>query len=240
MLSRADTDVQKDIMAELKWDPGVRDDDISAWVRDGVVTLAGYADSYSDKWKAGQIATRMHGVKAVVNNLEVRLPASLFRPDSEIARAAQDALRWNTSVPHDRIKVKVHKGWLTLEGEVDWYFQKEAAESSVRCLYGLKGLADLVTVQRRPTPSDVRQRVKAALQRRAPGDAEHLMVEIDGKTVILSGTLRSYAELQEVEREARNAPGVTEIQNRITVDPTADVSVTTHYLETPSLIISSR
>ena len=157
---RSDTDIQKDIIAELKWEPSLRDDDIAVSVRDGVVTLAGFTDSYVDRWKAEQVASKVKGVKAIANDIEVKLPSSSTRPDPDIARAALDALRWNISVPHDRIKVKVEKGWVTLEGDVDWYYQKEAAERSLRNLTGVRGVSNLLTLRARPVPTDIKQKIK--------------------------------------------------------------------------------
>lgn len=222
---RSDTDIQKDIIAELKWEPSLRDDDIAVSVRDGVVTLAGFTDSYVDRWKAEQVASKVKGVKAIANDIEVKLPSSSTRPDPDIARAALDALRWNISVPHDRIKVKVEKGWVTLEGDVDWYYQKEAAERSVRYLTGVRGVSNLMTLRARPVPADIKQKIKDALQRGAEFDAEHITVEMDGSKVILRGTVRSFAEMQDSERAARNAPGVTEVENRLTVDPSVYAAV---------------
>lgn len=222
---RSDTDIQKDIIAELKWEPSLRDDDIAVSVRDGVVTLAGFTDSYVDRWKAEQVASKVKGVKAIANDIEVKLTSSSTRPDPDIARAALDALRWNISVPHDRIKVKVEKGWVTLEGDVDWYYQKEAAERSVRYLTGVRGVSNLMTLRARPVPADIKQKIKDALQRGAEFDAEHITVEMDGSKVILRGTVRSFAEMQDAERAARNAPGVTEVENRLTVDPSVYAAV---------------
>lgn len=222
---RSDTDIQKDIIAELKWEPSLRDDDIAVSVRDGVVTLAGFTDSYVDRWKAEQVASKVKGVKAIANDIEVKLPSSSTRPDPDIARAALDALRWNISVPHDRIKVKVEKGWVTLEGDVDWYYQKEAAERSVRYLTGVRGVSNLMTLRARPVPADIKQKIKDALQRGAEFDAEHITVEMDGSKVILRGTVRSFAEMQDAERAARNAHGVTEVENRLTVDPSVYAAV---------------
>jgi len=215
-----DGDIQKDLIAELKWEPSLRDDDIGVAVRDGVVTLAGFVDSYSDKLKAESGASKVKGVKAIANDLEVKIPSSSMRADPDIARAAVDALKWNISVPSDRIKVKVEKGWLALEGDVDWYHQKEAAERAVRYLTGVKGVSNLIMVKARPAPTDVKQRIKDALQRGAQFDAEHINVEISGNKAILKGTVRSYAEYRDAERAARNAPGVTEVENKLTVDPT--------------------
>ncbi len=218
---RTDMDIQKDVIAELRWEPSLRDDDIAVGVRDGVVTLAGFVDSYADKWSAERVASKVKGVKAVANDIEVKLPSSSTRPDPDIAHAAVQALQWNISVPSDRIRVKVESGWLTLEGEVDWYFEKEAAESAVRHLTGLKGVTNLITVRARPAPSDVKQRIKEALQRGAAFDAEQITVELQGNKAILRGTVRSYAEMRDAERAARNAPGVIDIENRLTVDPYA-------------------
>jgi osmotically-inducible protein OsmY len=222
---RTDTDIQRDVTAELSWDPSLRSDDVAVSVRDGVVTLAGYVDSYADKWKAERIVGHVKGVKGIANDLQVRLPSSSERTDPEIARAAVDALTWNISVPSDRVKVKVENGWLTLEGDVDWYYQKDAAERAVRYLTGVKGITNLITVRERPTPSDVKRRIKEALERGAEFDAERITVEIDGHRAILRGTVRSLAERRDAERAARNAPGVTEVENLLTVDPSLFAAV---------------
>ena len=222
---RSDSDIQRDVVSELKWDPSLRNDDIAVGVRDGVVTLAGFVDSYADRYSAERVASKVKGVKALANDIEVKLPSSSERPDPDIARAAVDALKWNISVPSDRIKVKVDKGWITLEGDVDWYFQKETAERAVRYLRGVKGISNLVTVKARPTTSDVKQRIKEALERGAEFDAERITVEVDGNTVTLKGTVRSYAEMRDAERAARNAAGVTEVKNKLVVDPTILVGV---------------
>ena len=219
---RTDSDILKDVAAELKWEPGLRDDDIAVSVRDGVVTLAGFADSFADKWRAERVASRVKGVRAIANDVEVRLPSTSERPDPEIARAAVNALEWNILVPHDRLKVTVEKGWVTLEGEVDYYYQAEEAERSVRHLTGVKGATNLITVRSQPTPSveEVKRRIKEALQRGAEFDADRIGVEVQGHKVLLNGTVRSYAELRDAERAARNAPGIIDVENHLTVDPT--------------------
>jgi osmotically-inducible protein OsmY len=222
---RSDNEIQRDIVRELNWEPSLRNDDIAVGVRDGVVTLAGFVDSYADKWTAERVAGRVKGVKAVANDIEVKLPSTSSRPDPDIARAALDALRWHVSVPHERIKVKVEKGWLTLEGDVDWYYQKEAAERAVRHLTGVQGVSNLISVKARPTPTDVKEKIKETLQRGAEFDAERITVEIEGSKAILRGSVRSYAEMRDAERAARNAPGITEVENRLTVDPYAYVAV---------------
>jgi len=219
---QSDRDMQRDIVNELNWEPSLRNDDIAVGVRDGVVTLAGFVDSYADKWTAERVAGRVKGVKAVANDIEVKLPLGSSRPDPDIARAALDALKWHVSVPNERIKVKVEKG---LEGDVDWYYQKEAAERAVRYLTGVQGVSNLITVKARPTSADVKVKIKEALQRGAEFDADHITVEIEGSKAILRGTVRAYAEMRDAERAARNAPGITEVDNRLTVDPYAYAAV---------------
>jgi osmotically-inducible protein OsmY len=222
---RSDSDIQKDVVAELRWEPGLRNDDIAIAVRDGVVTLAGYVDSFADKWKAERVASRIKGVKALANDIEVKLPSSSSRPDPEIAHAAVDALKWDILVPQDRLQVKVEKGWVTLEGNVDWYYQKEEAGRAVRYLTGVKGVSNLISVRAQPVPSDVRKRIHDALERGAQFDADRITIEVEGSKVILRGTVRSYAEMRDAERAARNAPGVTEVENRLTVDPSVFAAV---------------
>ncbi|HEY3746525.1 MAG TPA: BON domain-containing protein [Gemmatimonadaceae bacterium] len=216
---RTDSELQRDLEDELRWDPSFENDDIAVSVRDGVVTLAGYVKSYLDKWQAERVASRVKGVKAIANDLSVKLPSSSERPDPDVARAALDALKWNIAVPANRIQVKVDKGWVTLEGDVDWNFQREAAARAVRSLTGVKGVTNLITIKARPTPQDVKQKIKGALERGAQFDADRMTVEIDGNKAILKGTVRSYAERRDAERAARNAPGIIEVENKLTVDP---------------------
>ena len=210
-----DQDMQQDITAELKWDSSLREDDIAVGVREGIVTLGGFVDSLADKGKAERVAARVKGVRAVVNEIEVKLPTWSQRADPDIARAVLDALRWNIAVPHEHLRVKVEDGWVTLEGEVPWYHQKEAAERSVRFLTGVRGVLNLVTLKAQPTPRDVKKRIKDALHRAVEFDAEHITVEVEGNRAVLQGSVRSFAELQDAERAARNAPGITEVVNRL-------------------------
>jgi osmotically-inducible protein OsmY len=186
-------------------------------VREGVVTLGGFVDSYGDKSKAERVAGRVKGVKAVADELEVKLPTGSERADPDVARAALDALQWNISVPHDRIQVKMEKGWLTLEGQVDWFYQKQAAERAVRYLRGVRGVFNLITLSARTTPRDVKKRIKDALHRGVEFDAEHITVEVEGSKAVLQGTVRSYAEMKDAARAARNAPGITEVDNRLAI-----------------------
>ena len=220
-----DNDIQKDIIAELKTEPNLRDDDIAVGVRDGVVTLAGFVDSYADKWRAERVVSKVRGVKAVVNDVEVKLPSHARRPDPELARAAVNALQWNILVPHDKIQIIVEDGWITLKGEVPWFYQREEAERAVRNLAGVKGVSNLITVALIPTPTDVKQRITESLRRAAQFDADRITVEVQDHRAILRGTVRSYTEMLDAERAARKAPGITEVENHLTVDPQAYVPV---------------
>ena len=216
---RSDIDIQRDVLEELKWDARVQPNEIGVAAKDGVVTLTGSVDSYTKKWAAEEAAHRVKGVKAVANDIEVRLPFSSERTDADIAEAVVRALQWDAFVPVEKIKVTVSKGWVTLEGEVEWQFQKEDAERVVRRLTGVKGVSNLIAVKpKAPTPSELKEKIEDALVRSAQTDAERIEVEVQGSKVILKGTVKSWAEKQEAERVAWLAPGVYTVDNRIRVE----------------------
>ena len=215
--SQIDEQIQRDVLAELKWDARVMPNEIGVAVKDGIVTLTGWVDSYSKKWAAEEAAHRVRNVKAVANDIEVRLSGADERTDADIAAAAVRAIEWDAFVPIDKIDVTVSKGWVTLKGEVEWQYQKQDAERVVRRLTGVKGVTNLIVVKPRVTPSDLKQKIEQALVRSAETDAQRITVEVQGSKVILKGTVRSWAEREEAERTAWLAPGVTAVENRITL-----------------------
>jgi osmotically-inducible protein OsmY len=216
-----DLELKKKVEEELIFEPSVNAAEIGIAVKNGIVTLSGYIPSFWEKYAAERAATRVAGVKAVVNEIEVRLPTSSERTDEDIARAAVNALTWSVSVPSDRIKVKVSKGWITLEGTADWQFQKAAAEKTVRGLIGVRGISNLIDVKPQVSGFEVKSAIQDALKRSAELDASHITVDVDGEKVTLRGTVRSWFEREEAERAAWRSPGVRSVDNRITIGATA-------------------
>jgi osmotically-inducible protein OsmY len=214
--TRTDAQIQSDVLAELKWDARVLPNEIGVTVNDGVVTLTGQVDFYTKKWAAEEAARRVRGVKAVANDIEVRLGSE--RTDTDIAEAAVRALEWDAFLPINQIQVTVSKGWVTLKGAVEWQYQKQDAERVVRRLAGVKGVTNLITVKPRVTPTDLKNKIEQALVRSAELDARRITVDVDGSKVILRGTVRSWAEREEAERQAWLAPGVTAVDNRIIIE----------------------
>ncbi len=218
--TRTDEEIQRDVLEELKWDSHVQPNEIGVAVKDGIVTLTGWVDSYLKKISAEEAAWRVPGVKAVVNDIEVRLPSSAERTDEDLAKAVVNALRWDAAVPADRIEVTVSKGWVTLKGEVDYGFQKREAERVVQRIAGVKGVTNLILVKPQLlSPADLKQQIEKALLRDAETDARRITVEVQGSKVILYGTVRSYAEKKEAEDVAWSTPGVTDVENHIVVEP---------------------
>jgi osmotically-inducible protein OsmY len=215
-LVKTDEEIQKDVLAELKWDARIQPNEIGVSVRDGIVTLTGWVDSYLKKWSAEDVAHRVDGVKGVANDIEVKLATE--RTDPDIAAAAVHAIEWDAFVPSDKVQVTVSKGWVTLRGEVEWQYQKEDAERVVRRLAGVKGVTNLITVKPRVTASELKKKIEDALVRNAEIDANKITVEVQGSKAILKGSVRAWAEREEAERVAWSAPGITLVENRITLE----------------------
>jgi osmotically-inducible protein OsmY len=210
--------LQTDVMDELAWDPQVDSSDIAVTVQDNIVTLAGHTASYMEKLAAEKAARRVKGVKAVVNDIDVRIGKAHRDSDSILATNALAMLRWSANIPADMITVVVQDGWIKLEGEVKWFFQKRAAEKAVRNMYGVKGVMNHLKVTPAVAPSDVKDKIRAAFQRNAYIDSKDITVEAEGGRIILRGTVRSWAERSSAERAAWSAPGVTEVVNNLDVD----------------------
>ena len=214
---KTDAQLKQDIIAELSWEPSVNAAQIGVEVKDGIVTLAGHVDSYAEKWHAEKATQRVAGVKALAIEMDVKLPGSFQRNDADIARAAQNVLEWTTFLPSDAIQVKVEDGWITLSGQVEWDYKKQAAANAVRYLMGVKGVSSDITVKAAVSKDVVKADIEAALKRRAATDAQNVKVEVTGRDVTLSGKVHSWSERQLAANSAWATPGVRNVANNIAV-----------------------
>jgi len=220
-ISRTDQDIQSAVLDELTWEPRVQPHEIGVTVDEGVVTLTGRVDSYAKKWAAERAAHRVVQVRAVANDLAVRLPGSAERADPDLAAAAGHALEWDAFVPIEKLQVTVSAGWVTLHGEVEWEYQRRAAERAVSRLTGVRGVSNGISV-RPVAPLDsanLAERIVDALARAGATEAERISVRVHGDTVVLAGLVHSMPERAEVEQVAWSAPGIREVQNHIAVAP---------------------
>jgi osmotically-inducible protein OsmY len=215
---RSDSDIKWDVEDELRWDPDIDATDVAVAVKNSVVTLTGFVKSYTQKWEAERAVKRVAGVVGLANDLEVRLPEFDERPDPEIARDAVAAIKAKLPLSWERIKVVASKGWITLEGDLEWNYQRERAYNAVRDIRGVKGVSNLIHIKPTVAPSEVKRKIEEAFRRNAEIDASRVTVEAVGGEVILRGSVRSWAERQEAERAAWAAPGVTKVDNRIVIN----------------------
>ena len=216
---KADNELQHDVFDEIRCDPCTRHAKVEVFAKGGNVTLIGFTTTYSQRWAAEQAALKVAGVRGVTNDLEVRTSYSDRRGDTEIAQAAGHMLQWHVFVPPDHIRVAVANGWVTLGGSVEWRYQKEAAEDAVRYLTGVRGVSNLISVEPTASAEGVSGRIEEALRRNARLETSGVTVEAHGNTVVLRGTVRSFAERQETERVAWSAPGVSRVENHVAISP---------------------
>jgi osmotically-inducible protein OsmY len=216
---KSDSELKRDVENELKWEPSVNEAHIGVTVKDGVVALTGHVPFYGEKYAAEKAAKRVYGVKAVADELDVKIPGSAKRTDEDIAQACVNALKTNYSVPDENVKILVRDGWVTLEGQVEWQYQREAAMTAVRYLTGVRGVYNKITLKTQVTPKDVKDRIVAAFHRHADIDARRIDVEAHEGKVVLHGNVQSWAEKEEAQHAAWAAPGVTAVENQITVTP---------------------
>lgn len=218
-LTSMDSRIREDVEAELAFDPRFEPSEVGVRVMGGVVTLFGQVESYTKRLAAEKCAHAVRGVIAVVNDLEVQIPSTEIRTDEAIAGAAANALAWNSNVPHKHIDITVTEGRVILRGEVDWDYQREAAERAVHELSGVASVGNYLTVRKRPTPSNVKHQIVAALERAAMTDAKQIGVDVRDGTVTLHGRVRSFAEREDARRAAWNVPGVIAVENNLLIEP---------------------
>ncbi|MEO5796804.1 MAG: BON domain-containing protein [Rhodoferax sp.] len=214
---KTDTQLQQDVLAELKWEPSVNATHIGVEVKDGVVTLAGHVDSYAEKWHAERASQRVSGVKALAVEIDVALAGSSTRTDGDIARSAEQVLQWVSFLPPGSVKVLVEGGWITLSGDVDWEYQRQAATNAVRYLMGVTGVSDQIGIKAKVSLDTVKSEIEAALKRRAKTDAQNIGVEVRGNDVTLTGSVHSWSERELATLSAWSAPGVQNVWDKMTV-----------------------
>lgn len=216
---KTDNEIKRDVEEELRWNPDLDATDIGVSVSKGVVALTGFVKSYLDKYEAERAAKRVAGAVGIANDLEVRIPSVDERPDPDIARDAVSAIKAQLPFSWEHIKVLVNNGWVTLEGRVEWQYQKNTAETAVRGIKGINGVVNTIQLKPQAQPSEVKNKIMEAFKRNAEVDANRIQVEANGGDVILKGSVRSWIEREEAERVAWSAPGVTKVDDRIVIAP---------------------
>lgn len=217
-ITKSDAEIQRQVLRELEWDPRVDENEVGVQVVDGIVTLAGRIGSYAKKVAAVEAAHRVHGVLDVADDLYVEIPTPEKRSDADVAHTVRDALRWHAFVDESRIHTTVTDGWVTLEGEVDHWFQRDDAARAIDRLAGLRGVTNRIAVRpSRVETAEIRQAIEEALTRQASEEAERIVIRVEDGTVTLSGAVRSWSERKAAERAAGLAPGVTRVHDRLRV-----------------------
>ena len=214
---KTDNDLKRDVTAELAWDPAVKATAIGVAVKDGVVTLTGHLETFAEKHAAERALRRVAGVKAIALELDVKLSFDHKRSDTDIAVSAEQALKWSTLVPVEAIRLTVDHGSVTLQGEVEWDYQRRSAEKAIRPLMGVVGISNEITLRVRPRATDLSRKIQEALTRQALREAKHIQVDVDGTTVKLSGTVHSWQERAAAQGVAWAAPGVHAVVNELRI-----------------------
>ena len=215
---KTDKQVQQDVIAELGWEPSVNAAHIGVEVSNGVVTLAGHVNSYTEKFNAERATQRVAGVKALAVEMDVKLPgATAKRTDADIAQSVESVLQWATYFPSDSIKVKVEGGWITLSGHVEWDYQRQSAIDAIRHLSGVTGVTNLIAIKPSVSSTLVKSDIEAALKRRARNDAQKISVEVHGSDVTLTGAVHSWSERELARNSAWSSPGVSNVVDKMTV-----------------------
>jgi osmotically-inducible protein OsmY len=215
MIVKTDADLKRDVTAELTWDPAVRATTIGVAVKDGVVTLTGHLETFAEKYAASRAVQRVDCVRAIALELDVKLAPDHKRSDTDIAASAEQALKWNTSVPPEAIRLTVDHGWVTLQGELDWDYQRRSVERAIRSLMGVVDISNEITLRVKPQADDLARRIQEALTRQAIREAEQIQIAVDGNTVKLTGTVHSWHEREAAQGVAWSAPGVRSVINEL-------------------------
>jgi osmotically-inducible protein OsmY len=216
-VKKSDTQLQQDVLAELKWEPSINAAQIGVEVKDGIVTLAGHVNTFAEKWDAERATQRVPGVKALAVEMDVKLAGTHSRTDAEIAQSAENALQWTTYLTKDSIKIKVEKGWVTLSGEVEWQYQRQAAAAAIRYLMGVSGVSDQIVIKTNVSAPVVKSDIEAALKRRARQDAQEITVSVHGTDVTLTGKVHSWSERELARNTAWGSPGVRSVVDNTTM-----------------------
>jgi osmotically-inducible protein OsmY len=216
-VKKSDTQLQQDILAELKWEPSINAAEIGVEVKDGIVTLAGHVNTYAEKWDAERATQRVAGVKALAVEMDVKIEGMNNRTDADIARSAENVLQWTTYLTKDAVKIKVEKGWVTLTGEVEWQYQRQAATAAIRYLMGVTGVSDQITIKTKVSAPVIKSDIEAALKRRARQDAQDISVSVHGADVTLTGKVHSWSERELAHTSAWGTPGVRSVVDNTTM-----------------------
>jgi len=214
---KTDSEIKEDVLDELMWQPNIDETQMGVIVEKGVVTLTGIVDTYAKKVAAEKAVKNVIGVKAVADDIEVKYGDAYKKTDKEIAKAVVNALSWNASVPDDKVEIEVRDGWVYLSGEVQWFYQKDAARKAAENLLGVKKVVNNITLKQAIEPSEIKKKISKAFERLADLDAQNIKVEVDGHKVKLKGKVHSYAEKEEARKTAYFAPGVYDVENELEV-----------------------